>query len=392
MSATQSPPISPSTGETDRRRRRMLILLIFLLLLIVLLTSILIIYLINPAPLPDLLPFGDVDYEPHYLFSIYDVDQPFGVALSPDEDIIYVTESGGERLVKMFDRDGNAIGSFAAAGSTPSSRSPVYIATDPDGRVLVTDRLQHGIYVFDERGNYLDTVLDPNDTLREYVEASACRIAEGTVFSFNAYEGFVRCAPPGAEERALDMPLVDAWSPLGIRVDQTGSVLVTDLLADNHSVLVDSGDSTSDPALWSLQRLTSGSTGQASDQLLFPNVAVADSQGRVYVTDGNNGRVSVWSPSGSHLGTVGTGSGEGALSLPRGAFVNERDRLFVVDAVGQQVLVYDVSGDSPGFLYSFGDEGIEDGQFLFPGDIVVDGSGRLYITDRENNRVQVWSY
>jgi hypothetical protein len=33
-----------------------------------------------------------------------------------------------------------------------------------------------------------------------------------------------------------------------------------------------------------------------------------------------------------------------------------------------------------------------DGQFNYPNDIALDASGRLYIADRENNRIQVWSY
>jgi len=63
-----------------------------------------------------------------------------------------------------------------------------------------------------------------------------------------------------------------------------------------------------------------------------------------------------------------------------------------VDAVGQNVKVYDVSGREPIFLFSFGDFGMEDGLFNYPNDIAMDETGRLYIVDRENNRVQVWSF
>lgn len=376
--------------DDDKRRRRLIILLVFLLMLITLFTAILIIYLINPEPLPDLLPIGDLDYEPHYLFSIYEVDQPIGVALSPDGETIYVTESGGERLIKVFDRGGELQGSFFAAATTASSRSPVYLDTDQDGRVYVTDRLQHAIFVFSARGIYLDTILDPNDTLSEYVAASECGLADGTSFSYNAFEGLVRCTPPNGLEQTLPLPTVDNWSPLGIRIDDSGFVLVTDLVQDDHRVF--GGQSLDEPTQLSLAALTSGGTGQGPDQLLFPNVAVADSQGRIYVTDGNNGRVSIWDSQGSHLGVLGTGGGDGSLSLPRGATVTRRDRLHVVDAVGQDVKVYDVSEGQPVFLFSFGGEGLEDGQFRFPGDIAIDSSGRLYITDRENNRIQVWSY
>jgi DNA-binding beta-propeller fold protein YncE len=379
------------TPGDQRSRRRLLTVLSVLVVLIGLLVTLLAVYVINPKPLPDLLPI-DVDYEPHYLFSIYEVDQPMGVGLSPDGETIYVTESGGERLVRMFDRDGTPRSSFFAAGTTPTSRSPVYVDADAEGRVYVTDRLQHGIFVFDRTGTYLDTLMDPDDALSEYVATSGCTLAQETAYSFNAFEGFVRCTPPGGEEQTLPFPVIDPWSPLGIRIDDFGRVLVTDVLEDEHQVRRHGGDRPDGPALLNLIPFTGGGTGQESDQLLFPNVAVADSRGRVYVTDGNNGRVSIWSVQGRHLGTIGTGSGDDALSLPRGAAINDRDRLHVVDAVGQNIKVYNVSGDEPEYLFSFGEEGLEDGQFSFPGDIAIDASGRLYVTDRENNRIQVWSY
>ncbi len=390
MSTKVRPPAVNLLSTRGWSRRRLLVLLIALLVLIAIVIALLIIYVFNPQPLPDLLPI-DLDYEPHYLFSIYGVEQPMGVTLSPDGERIYVSESGGERLIKMFDRDGNLQASFSAAGTTPSSRAPVYLDTDGDGRVYVTDRLQHAIFVFDRDGTYLDSVLDPNDTLGEYVAGSACGLQEGTAFSFNSFEAVVRCTPPGGAEQTLPVPDIVDWSPLGIRID-AGRVLVTDVLQDHHRLRLHDGGFPATPADLDLAALTEGGTGQEPDQLLFPNVAVADSQGRVYVTDGNNGRVSIWDGDGGFVRTIGTGSGEGSLSLPRGATVDSRDRLHVVDAVGQDVKVYNVSGEEPVFLFSFGEEGLEDGQFSFPGDIALDARGRVYITDRENNRIHVWSY
>jgi sugar lactone lactonase YvrE len=54
--------------------------------------------------------------------------------------------------------------------------------------------------------------------------------------------------------------------------------------------------------------------------------------------------------------------------------------------------VGDAEHPSPGYLGSFGQEGLRDGNFEFPNGIAVDNRGRVYVTDRENNRVQVWSY
>ena len=135
-----------------------------------------------------------------------------------------------------------------------------------------------------------------------------------------------------------------------------------------------------------------GETGQGNGQFLFPNVAIADSRDRIYLTDGNNGRISTWENSGEFIGNFGAGTGDGALSLPRGAWISSKDHLHVADAVGQHITVFDISDDEAEFLFVFGDLGFDDGYFQYPSDITMDSSGKLYVTDRENNRVQVWSY
>jgi tripartite motif-containing protein 71 len=135
-----------------------------------------------------------------------------------------------------------------------------------------------------------------------------------------------------------------------------------------------------------------GTSGEGDGEFLFPNAAMADSQGRIYVSDGNNSRISVWDSQGNFLFNFGKGVGDGALSLPRGIYIDENDKLFVVDAVGQNIKTYDVSGPEPSFLYSFGEFGMGDGMFNYPNDITTDNQGRVYIVDRENNRIQVWSF
>jgi sugar lactone lactonase YvrE len=143
---------------------------------------------------------------------------------------------------------------------------------------------------------------------------------------------------------------------------------------------------------WAPEERHVGAEGYGDGEFLFPNIALVDSQNRLYVTDGNNGRVCVWDADRVFLASFGRGIGEGTLSLPRGAAIDGRDRLHIVDAVEQCVKVYDVSGAKPRFLFAFGDWGVEEGQFNYPNDIALDTSGRLYVADRENNRVQVWSY
>ena len=111
-----------------------------------------------------------------------------------------------------------------------------------------------------------------------------------------------------------------------------------------------------------------------------------DSAGRIYVSDSNNGRLQVFDAEDNLLYTLG------GLNLPRGMTIDGQGRLNVVDTVGQLVRVYNLDSQPAEMLYELGDLGIGDGEFNYPNDIAADQNDRLYIADRENNRIQVWSY
>ncbi|MFQ5421406.1 MAG: hypothetical protein ACE5EY_13700 [Anaerolineae bacterium] len=352
--------------EEEKKRRLLLLLLLLLLLMLCCLCGLFYKYVRQPAPLPELVvPQAEINYPPHYLFSIYGLDRPVGVALSPSGDRIYVSESAGERLVKIFDRDGNPLGSFAPPRTYSGERSPVYMDTDSNGRLYVADRSQHAIMMYDADGNYKDTLLTPDLSLSEYVSQHTGGLQLGASFEFNIFQENVIYKVRDGDEQALPAPPTAAiWSPLGITIDDNNQLLVTDVADDQNNVreFVINDDST----LLAWHQVNEnvpifGATGQGNGEFLYPNAAVADSQGRIYVSDGNNGRVSVWDGAGNFLFHFGSGSGDGALSLPRGAAMDQRDRLYVIDAVGQDIKVYDITGDEPVFLYTFGEFGLEDG-------------------------------
>lgn len=382
--------------EQDEKRRRSLLLLLLLLLLGICCVGIFFVqYLVKPQPLPDMLPIvADINYPPTYKFSIVGLDKPVGVAASPDGQLAYVTESDGERLVKVFDRDGNLVNTFAPPGTSKSNRKLAYIAVDALGRVFVTDMYNNTIAIFDAEGNFLDGIIARDVTLTEVLSQHlGGAIPAGTLFYYNNISNTIDFQLPGESTQSIPGPDQTTWSPLGLRFDAAGNLMITNIVRGEHGVLVfDAASIGSLPGDFNPQVLAFGAEGPESGQFSFPNAVVADSLGNFYVSDGNNGRISQWDSSPQYTTFFGFGSNDQSLNLPRGMWMDSKDRLHVADSVGQYIRVYSVAGEEPAFLYNFGVFGDSDGQFNFPTDICIDSSGRLYIADRENNRVQIWSY
>jgi len=82
-------------------------------------------------------------------------NKPTKVAVAPNGDL-YVTDGYGNARVHHFDANGNLIGSWGEPGSGPGQfHLPHSVAVAPDGRVLVADRENERIQIFDPEGGFL---------------------------------------------------------------------------------------------------------------------------------------------------------------------------------------------------------------------------------------------
>lgn len=338
--ALPAPAPAPEVVEPDdRRRRRRLLLLLLLFGLLAVLLGLLLWYLLFRQPIP-FPPIPVAPQMPGYTTSIYGADRPTGVAVSSTGDRIYVTETEGAQVTRLFDAGGTELATLEPPASTGTEHVPVYVAIDPlTEEVYVTDRPMGTIYVYNRDGVFQ----------REF--------------------------RPPAE--------LEGWQPLGVAFDPTGRLFVTDLAGPKQQVAI-------------IDR-TGALVRQfgATENLNFPNGISIDGAGNAYVTDSNNGRLLVYDPAGTLVAQVGRGVGVGNLGLPRGVAIDARGRVYVIDTSGQGVFVYDVlKADQQrlDYLGSFGVQGIEDGAFEYPTGGAVDGRGRVYVADTINDRVQVWSY
>jgi DNA-binding beta-propeller fold protein YncE len=354
----------------------------------------------KPQSLPQMLP-TEVAFcqEPVYRSAINGVDAPISVAVSPDDQRVYVAESGGERLVKVFDRNGKLLNRFAPPGTDKANREPKYMAIDAKGRVYLVDRTSSAIDIYDADGKFIDAIIGQHMTLSKFM---ALNIKGGLPAGgeFTHYEGINReltyKLPDGKEETIKIVFPADEppWSPLGLRFDDKGDLIYTDTTEGLHSVnIIPAASLQGNLAAFNPQIESFGSQGSAKDQFDFPQTVVLDGKENFYVSDGNNARIDIWTPDMQYKSFFGFGSStQGALNLPRGTWMAPRNCLYVADAVGSLVRVYNLSGEEPALAFELGGFGIEEGQFNYPTDVIIDGTGRLYVTDRANNRIQIWSY
>ena len=129
---------------------------------------------------------------------------------------------------------------------------------------------------------------------------------------------------------------------------------------------------------------------QAEGGLRLPLGVDVDAAGNVYVSDGLNRRISVYSREGKFLRHVGNPE---VLKRPAGIAVDAAGtRLYVVDIGGidsmdHSVHVFDIKTGE--HLRGIGKRGEGEGEFNLPRDVAVGKDGLLYVVDGGNFRIQV---
>ncbi len=120
-----------------------------------------------------------------------------------------------------------------------------------------------------------------------------------------------------------------------------------------------------------------GSPGSGGGQFDGPRGVAVDAEGRIYVADAGNHRVSIFSRAGHHAGDIG------GLASPLDVAVGgPYGRVYVADAGGNSVRVFDSAWEHVHDIENFS----------APSSVAVDSSGNAYVADRGNGRVQVFDH
>lgn len=178
------------------------------------------------------------------------------------------------------------------------------------------------------------------------------------------------------------------YGPAGLFVDDQDQVYITEALGQRLLRYDSNG----------VNNLILGHAGlpfHHDDFLSGPKDIAVDNEGNIWVVFFPT--VKKFSPSGEPLLTIPaqnpweSGNDDYHFNDPFGIAFDQDGRLFVSDTNNHRIQVYDVSGDQPTYLFTIGVTGEpkdDNTGFNHPFHIGFDSQNRLYVVDGENYRVQ----
>lgn len=278
------------------------------------------------------------------------MNRPLGMAFDAEGNL-YVAEENGFR-VSVFSKDGRYLRSIGSAGTMSPDNvffsRPNSVSVATDGTLYIADTWNFGIQAITQSGEVLSQWGQP--------------VTVGFGVPAEPTDGF--------------------WAPRDVRVDARGRVYVTD--TGNKRIRVYAVDGGVSRWLYDI-----GSGGSGLGQLDEPaGLAFHPVDGRLFVADTWNRRVSVFSPDGLFLNSFAVrGWYETQGNLPYLAIDGANDLLYVSDPDSARVLVYTTAGDCVGSFGGLAGESPTESQFRQANGLAVDANGFVYVSDGVLNRI-----
>lgn len=167
-------------------------------------------------------------------------------------------------------------------------------------------------------------------------------------------------------------------TPIDIAINQQGHLVVTEWGKHCVSILKTNGE----------RILSLGGKGATVGKFKYPHGIAVDSAGNIFVADNSSHQIQKFSPEGKFLTASNNDSNSDSWLVSRGIAVNPSNNKIYASFNSNciQILNSDLT-----YLSSFGREGAGDGDFDDLGGLACDSSGKVYVVDSGNHRIQVFT-
>ena len=275
----------------------------------------------------------DEDYLGEFGDGVGDGDTQFRLVAAmafDDDDRLHIVDEGANR-VTVFDSDGHFLSKWGSRGTKDGEfDGPSGIAFDSGGNCYVSDQHNSRVQKFTGAGEFL---------------AKWGEFGDG----------------PGQ----FNMP----W---GIGVDANDNVYVADWRNDRIQKFSSSGEHIA----------SFGGSGEGDGQLSRPSAVALDERGNMYVADWGNERVQVFDPEGAFLLKL---RGEATISKWAAEFFASNPDEVKVREIADLTPELPSSFDTP---YQISSQ--TEPYFWGPISVTLDSEGRLYVTETNRHRLQVY--
>ncbi len=255
--------------------------------------------------------------------------QPEGVACNEKSTLI-VGDTGNGRLLRYTVEEKNV--KSAGEIRVPQLPSPIRVQMNSKGEIFGLDGKQRRIARLGPRGEFKDYVSPegiPSPT--SFVPRSFKIDRNDNIYILDIFSSRVLVlSPDGKYQRQLEFPK-DSGFFSDLAVDFKGTIFLVDSV--KATVFQASKEAKGFSPL----------TKSLREYLSFPTYVTTDSRGVLYVVDENGAGIVILGQDGSFLGRQLTlGWNEGLLYYPSQICVNEKGELFIADRGNSRVQVFSI--------------------------------------------------
>jgi DNA-binding beta-propeller fold protein YncE len=275
--------------------------------------------------------------------------RPHDLEFDKNDSRLYVIDRDGNR-VQVFDKNGKFLFKFGEKGQGDGQfLVPYGLDVDVRGHVWVADRGNQRIQQFDKDGNFISKFGNPDG---------------------HASSGPGKFDNPRHVEVDRDLKFVYVADSKNNRIQQFD-------INGNFVKAI-------------------GQFGSKPGEFNLPTTIEMDSEGNFFVNERGNERVQKFDNSWNPILAWGSkGSSNTQFCHMEHLALDNLDNVYVTDpqsdpgcSMEPRVLKFDSTGN---YITKFGSNGTDPGQFRDPEHLALDNEGNLYVSDRKNNDIQIFS-